>query len=1038
MNKLVLLTLTMFFCGNLLSQTTTDAYFQQEVNYDMDVRLDDEQHRLDGTVDMEYTNHSPDELSEIFLHLWPNAYKNRNTSLGQQLLENGDKDFYFAKRDALGKFMELDIRINGKVVEWDYWEKMPDVAQIILSKPLKSGEKLEINTSFLLKIPESFSRLGHVEQSYQMTQWYPKPAVYDHKGWHPMPYLDQGEFYSEFGNFDVKITLPSNYVVGATGVLQNEEEIAFLNEKVEATQKIIKSNGFEHVDNDSFPPSSGTSKTIRYLAENVHDFAWFADKRFHVDKSEVTLASGKTVDTYVMFTGQQSDKWAKAIEYVNRSVKFYSAEVGEYPYPQATAVQSALSAGAGMEYPMITVIGLSGSDKSLDEVITHEVGHNWFYGILASNEREFAWMDEGFNSFYEQKYMSKYYKKKESYLGYDKVSGVSPGEANQLSFYIPMRRHDDQPINTPSQDLTLMNYWMTAYDKPAYLLHYLESYLGAEAFDEMMQTYFERWKFKHPYPEDVRKVFEEVSGKDLSWWFDGLINTTDHLDYKAEKINRKDGSYELTITNKGEIIAPFPVQVQKDGEYIETVWVEGFEGEKNINIPVSEADKFVIDANKKMPDFNRRNNTITSKGGKMEPFKFKFLGGVENPDRTTIYWTPIVGLNKYNGFMAGLSMYNTLIPSKSFEWSVAPMFGFRSKDVTGLANLTYHLYPESLQRVSLGLGYKGFSYFENSFYKDEFGASADLDYHRINPKIEIEFKNKRARSKYKQTLTIEGRIIAQQQIGTLAIVEPDTALSYSGHEVEWRVIPKLSYELKKETKINPFSIRAALEQESYDTGTKANYLKFSAEAKVQVNYSAHSAIKIRIFGGGFLMNSKKELLSAQRGAFSLLGTGNADWTFDNYYFGRNEMSGMFSQQVNDSQGGGFKVPLSEDSSSSFGMSNVGVMALNVKIDPPFKMPNMFKIRLYADIGFALDKSEGGSTTTLFNSGLAISVFQDIFEIYLPFYFKGGENVDPTTGIGASKNLATHYLSKGNYGSRITFKLHLNRLNPFKYAYNFDL
>jgi aminopeptidase N len=150
-------------------------------------------------------------------------------------------------------------------------------------------------------------------------------------------------------------------------------------------------------------------KTIQYKAENVHDFAWFADKRFYVQKEDVTLPSGRKVDTYVMFTYYEADLWKEAILYVNRSVEYYSDRIGEYPYPHATAVQSALSAGAGMEYPMITVIGGSGNGKSLDQVITHEVGHNWFYGILASNERQFVWMDEGFNSFYEQAYIKKYY-----------------------------------------------------------------------------------------------------------------------------------------------------------------------------------------------------------------------------------------------------------------------------------------------------------------------------------------------------------------------------------------------------------------------------------------------------------------------------------------------------------------------------------------------------------------------------------------------------------------------------------------------------
>jgi len=229
-----------------------------------------------------------------------------------------------------------------------------------LSKPLKSGETIVIETPFTLQIPKSFSRLGHVGQSYQLTQWYPKPAVYDAEGWHPMPYLDQGEFYSEFGDFDVTITLPSNYVVGATGELQTASEVEFLNQKAKQGAGM----NFEEMNQSAdFPPSDETTKTLNYTAKNVHDFAWFADKRFHVLKSGVTLASGKKVDTWAMFTDLEANLWKDATTYLDRSVKFYSEKVGEYPWSHATAVQSALSAGAGMEYPMITVIGESGSAR---------------------------------------------------------------------------------------------------------------------------------------------------------------------------------------------------------------------------------------------------------------------------------------------------------------------------------------------------------------------------------------------------------------------------------------------------------------------------------------------------------------------------------------------------------------------------------------------------------------------------------------------------------------------------------------------------
>ena len=234
-----------------------------------------------------------------------------------------------------------------------------------------------------------------------ITQWYPKPAVYDNNGWHIMPYLNQGEFYSEFGSFDVKITLPSNYIIGATGNLQNELEINYLNKLAKHTDTIsVFSNDM------SFPKSNLDTKTLHYKENNIHDFGWFADKRFNVLKGLVELPYSKdTVTLWCMFTNNEADLWKNSIEYMHDATYYYSLWNGDYPYKQCSAVDGTISAGGGMEYPGVTVIGEMNTAKALEEVIMHEVGHNWFYGMLGSNERSHPWMDEGLNTHNELRYM---------------------------------------------------------------------------------------------------------------------------------------------------------------------------------------------------------------------------------------------------------------------------------------------------------------------------------------------------------------------------------------------------------------------------------------------------------------------------------------------------------------------------------------------------------------------------------------------------------------------------------------------------------
>src|SRR5665647_2290250 len=317
--------LNVFFRNNIIGQmfifcpiiimpfqkTFAQDYFQQEVNFDIRVTLNDKCHELSAFETVEYINRSPDTLDFLIFHLWPNGYSSNKTALAKQLYEQKGKAKLFNDPELKGYIDSLDFRINKEVVQWSFYDGQPDICKIMLNEPVHPGDTVYITTPFHVKIPKAVtSRLGHLETSYQISQWYPKPAVYDRNGWHPMPYLDQGEYYSEFGTYDVSITLPDNYTVGATGNLQNEQEMERLNAlAADSTwKKTIDTAGYE------FPPSAIQMKTLRYTEKQIHDFAWFADKRFHVMKGLVKLAdSGKEITTWVMCTNKQAKLWKDAI-----------------------------------------------------------------------------------------------------------------------------------------------------------------------------------------------------------------------------------------------------------------------------------------------------------------------------------------------------------------------------------------------------------------------------------------------------------------------------------------------------------------------------------------------------------------------------------------------------------------------------------------------------------------------------------------------------------------------------------------------------
>ena len=442
-------------------------YFQQDVSYQIEVKLDDKKHELTGFETLVYKNNSPQTLEVLYMHVWPNAYKNAETALAKQLKRTEKDKIGQAKPEDLGSINELDFKIDGQSVKWEFTPEHQDIVLIHLPKGLTPGASLTLTTPFKVKIPSgSISRLGHIGQSYQITQWYPKPAVYDQNGWNQMPYLNQGEFYSEYGNFDVQITVPSNYVVGATGELQTEAEIAFLDEKVKQSAKKLETL-LANDDNKkagNFPESATTWKTIRYTQDRVHDFAWFADKRFLVLKGEVTLPHSKeTVTTWAMFTPQNAKLWANSLEYLHDGTYYYSLWNGDYPYKHVTAIDGTISAGGGMEYPMITVIGNASSKEELEVVIVHEVGHNWFYGILGSNERVHGWMDEGLNTLNEMRYVQTKYPDNTRFS--DMVAGgrfhlndLDHHDSGDIMYRSLASFGLDQPLEIHSDDFSSMNY----------------------------------------------------------------------------------------------------------------------------------------------------------------------------------------------------------------------------------------------------------------------------------------------------------------------------------------------------------------------------------------------------------------------------------------------------------------------------------------------------------------------------------------------------------------------------------------------------
>lgn len=981
--------------------------WQQRTDYIISVKLDDERNTLSASEKIIYTNNSPNQLKEIYFHLWPNAYKNNETQFAIQKLENGSNDFYFSSEEDKGWIDSLSFKVNGVNVKW-YLLDTIDICKIELNQPLETGQKIEITTPFKVKIPKVFSRMGQDGKTYCISQWYPKPAVYDINGWNYFPYLDQGEFYSEFGNFDVSISVPKNYIVAATGDLQNEDEKNRLYQV--SSSKFKKGNKESKPEN---PPSSKEYKTLRFVQNNVHDFAWFCDKRFKIERSEVILKSGKKITTWLYEINPDHS----AVHWVDTAILFYSKMLGEYPYNNATAVVTPLEAGGGMEYPTIT--NVQSSDRG---TIVHEVGHNWFYGILANNEREYPWMDESFNTYYEAR--SEYIRSPAFHNGFNlkfnnsngnkSVStglGESPFGLTMFEYLMSARQNSDQPVNLPSYEFTDKNYGSIIYAKMPLLFHHLQEYLGDSLFDVMMQSYYEKWKFKHPLPDDFFDIARKYANDSLDWFIKEQMNTTQKTDFKIVSIHKDS----IRIKNKTGSLVPFSISQLKNDSVLNTRWFKGFEGTKNFYIDSIKGKIIRIDAFETTLDLFRDNNTIYTSGlfKKAKPLKIILFGNFENPYRTQIFFAPIAGANLYNKTMLGLAFYNNIIPHKKFEYVIAPMYSFGTNDIAGYANFERHFSTSGMfKQIHLGVDAARFAY---EYYTNS------STYNKISSFLSFDLKKRNMRSSVNQNISLRSVFLFfNKNINTDATY----SIAKSAR------IDELTYNFQNNSAINKNSVNVVL-QNITDNG---NEIKLFAVFKQTINYDKpKKKLDIRLFGGTFIL--KDDNVS---GDYQYRTTGNMGWndyTFDHALFGRSEnelfSTGLFTHQLIEKDAN-MHMPISITSTNSWLFSANFVSTI----------PGPVPLRIFADVAYVNSTayfpqtSQTAYTPTFqYVAGIKLVVVEDIFEINFPLF----NSTDFETAYLNNSNI--DYKNESNFqhlARKITFTLNLNKLNPLKAAREISL
>ena len=589
-------------------------YWQNRADYKVDVTLDTAKNRVSGSVLITYTNNSPDALPFLWLQLDQNIF--REDSRAQQTSDvNGGR---FANRSYTqgNEIKAVSIIADGVTTKADYMVTDTRM-QLKLASALKpTGAKIQIKIDYAFEVPEyGTDRMGRQETVngwiYEVAQWYPRMAVYDDvSGWNTLPYLGAGEFYLEYGDFDYTITAPGNMLVVGSGELINPAEVytpgtiaRLTNAKNSDKTVMIRTEA--DINNGAKFTLPKPSLTWHFVCKNARDVAWAASKAFVWDAARINLPSGKKALAQSVYPAEngKEESWGRSTEYVKATIEQSSKRWFEYTYPVATNVAGIVG---GMEYPGIVFCGAGNLGSALWNVTNHEFGHNWFPMIVGSNERKYAWMDEGFNTFINS-LDTKEFNKGEYYERED-IQKKAPGIFGE----------EAEPIMSLPDVIQEPYLGNAAYDKPALGLTILrEQILGKERFDYAFNTYIKRWAFKHPTPWDFFHTMDNAAGEDLSWFWNEWFLTTWKLDQAVRQIDYveedpKKGAL-ITIENAEEMALPVTIEVVEDGGKTGTVklpaeiWQRG--GIWTFLYPSTGKLKMVtIDPEHTLPDINPTNN----------------------------------------------------------------------------------------------------------------------------------------------------------------------------------------------------------------------------------------------------------------------------------------------------------------------------------------------------------------------------------------------------------------------------------------------
>lgn len=883
--------------------------WQQQVNYNIDVTLNDKENTLIGFQKIEYINNSPDTLYFIWFHIWPNAYKNENTVLSDQLISKGNTRLYFARENEKGYINRLNFEINGETALIEDHPAHIDIVRLLLPEPLAPGKSVVIQSSFHVKLPAMIAGAGHHNHRYVVSNWFPRPAVYDQKGWQPAPLQVQGGAYHEFGEFNVTIHAPADYAIVAPGILIKTEDSSSTYHLKYATDFTWYAANQLKLTQDSLQLSDGRTLTIRIW----QDITKHSLKTIASTNRKFTQPKNKITDNNLSFEVFRNE--------LKRILKKVDEWVGPYPYSTLDIVDTPKLV-TDFYFPMISFFPVSNyQHQSFGNELSMSLLRHWFASGVMPDLTRHPWMKEGFTSYYAKRLES-----------CSTNCGIKP-LLQSIWLHQLERLGMSRPSGLSADQYNALEYNLMTGTKTAAWLSTFES---EQEVDKIVRNYLNLFRFKHVYPEDFKLILRDA-GKDTG----SLFSLLNHKHVFRSRFNT----------------APKKVQI--------TGWP-----------------------------------------------KFKNTDSVHY-----ISVTPAFGYNHYDGLMIGAAVHNYQLPLPALKFLAIPMYGIKSKTADGIGRLSYYWNTNGIfSRVQAGIAAAKFSMDEYS--NDD--TQLNFSFQKFAPFLRFTVREKSNLSTTERTLQLKSYFIKENELRFNQVVDNGDTSYVPGSATADRQLNQLKYQVYNNRTLYPYRYEFLAEQGK-------NFIRTAFTGNYFFNYSSEGGVSARFFAGKFFYTTTKTFatqFATNRYHLNMTGAnGYEDYTYSNYFIGRNEFEKFASQQIV-MRDGGFKVR-TDLLSNKVGKTDNWLIALNLEttipsnLNPLELLPVKIPVRLFLDIGTYAEAWDASNSDgkLLFDAGIRMPLLKEMVNIYIPVvYSKVYSNYFKST------------IPEKRFWKTISFSIDINRIN----------